>query len=95
MKLKMPIEHYAEHRVIALLGREQVDFLDRLGKDALFSTGTKLSRTKIISSVVDLLMGLHINGKGVRTEEEFEEKVKAALKENLLTKPPKGLEAKE
>ena len=33
------------HRVIASLNREQVDYLDQIGKDAQFSSGIKLSRT--------------------------------------------------
>ena len=83
------------HRVIALLNREQVDFLDKLGKDALFSTGAKLSRTKIIYAMVNALRSLGITGNGVRSKEELEQKiVKAAfdqhhfydLKEELVRK---------
>ncbi len=33
------------HRVIASLNREQVDYLDRLGKDAQCSSGVQLFRT--------------------------------------------------
>ena len=87
--------HPKTHRVIALLIREQVDYLDELGKDALFSTGAKLSRTKIIFAMVNALRTLGITGQGVRSKEELEQKiVKAAfnqshftdLKENLLQK---------
>jgi len=88
-------ERQKTHRVIALLNREQVDFLDELGKDALFSTGAKLSRTKIIYAMVNALRSLGITGEGVRTKDELEQKiVKAAfdpshftgLKESLLQK---------
>ena len=83
------------HRVIALLNREQVDYLDKLGKDALFTTGAKLSRTKIIYAMVNALRSLGITGDGVRSKEELEQKIiKAAfdqqhfqdLKEELLRK---------
>ena len=83
------------HRVIALLNREQVDFLDKLGKDALFTTGAKLSRTKIIYAMVNALRSLGITGNGVRSKEELEQKIiKAAfdqqhfldLKEELIRK---------
>jgi len=30
------------HRVITFLTRDELDFLDKIGKDALFSAGTKL-----------------------------------------------------
>jgi len=64
-----------EHRVIALLDRVQVDFLDKLSKDALFSTGTKLSRTKIISAMLDAMRELHVTASGVKTSEEFEKRI--------------------
>ncbi len=63
------------HRVIALLSREQVDFLDQVGKDALFSTGRKLSRTKIISALVELIRSLDIDGRGIRDIEDLKEKI--------------------
>ncbi len=87
--------HMITHRVIALLNREQVDFLDKLGKDALFTTGGKLSRTKIIYAMVNALRSLGITGDGIRSKEELEQKiVKAAfdqqhfldLKDELLRK---------
>lgn len=42
-------------RVVTFLNREEVDFLDKLGKDALFSTGLKLSRVKLIAWLVDFM----------------------------------------
>jgi hypothetical protein len=35
-----------KHRVITMLDRDELEFLDKLGKDALFSTGHKLPITK-------------------------------------------------
>ena len=70
-------------RVITFLDRKQVDFLDRLGKDALFSTGSKLSRTKIISAVVDVLMHMNVSGKGVHTPEELGQKINEAVKNSI------------
>ena len=70
-----------EHRVIALLDRGQVDFLDKISKDALFSTGSKLSRTKIIAAMVDVLKDLHVTGEGIKTSEELETKILHAMKE--------------
>ena len=73
------------HRVIALLNREQVDFLDEVGKDALFSTGAKLSRTKIIYAMVNALRSLGVRGQGVRSKEELEQKiVKTAFDQSHL-----------
>ena len=83
------------HRVIALLNREQVDFLDKIGKDALISTGAKLSPTKIIDAMVNALRSLGITGNAVRSKMELEQKILKAtfdqahftdLKDELLRK---------
>lgn len=67
------------HRVIASLNREQVDFLDKIGKDALFSAGVKLSRTQILAAMVNVLKRLRLTGQGVRTTEQFEQRIVEAL----------------
>jgi hypothetical protein len=72
------IEHPI-HRVIALLNRSQVDYLDKVGKDALFSTGNKLHRTQIISCLVDLIREAGINGEDVKTEEGLKQKILLVL----------------
>ena len=67
------------HRVIASLNREQIDFLDKIGKDALFSAGVKLSRTQILSAMVNVLKRLDLTGEGVKTSQEFEEQIARLL----------------
>lgn len=69
------IAHLRAHRVIASLNREQLDFLDKLGKDALFSSGVKLSRTEILSAMVNVLKRLPLTGEGVHSGQQFEEQV--------------------
>lgn len=73
------------HRVITFLNRDEVDFLDKIGKDALFSTGTKLSRSKVISAVVNVIRKLEIEGYGVKSRKELEKKILNAIK-NLQNK---------
>ena len=63
------------HRVIASLNREQLDFLDKLGKDALFSSGVKLSRTQILSAVVNVLRRCQLTGTGIHNPEQFEQRM--------------------
>lgn len=67
------------HRVIASLNREQVDFLDKIGKDALFSAGVKLSRTQILSAMVNAIKRFNLTGDGVTSPEQFEERIMHAL----------------
>ena len=67
------------HRVIASLNREQVDYLDRLGKDAQFSSGFKLSRTQILAAMVNALKRLDLTGEGITTAEQFEQRILDAM----------------
>jgi len=73
-----PSNCYA-HRVIASLNRAQVDYLDKLGKDAQFSSGVKLSRTQILAAMVNALKRLNLNGEGVTTAEQFEQRIVDAI----------------
>ena len=70
--------HHA-HRVIAALNREQVDYLDKIGKDAQFSSGIKLSRTQILAAMVNALKRLNLNGEGITKAEQFEQRIVDAM----------------
>ena len=84
-------------RVIALLTREEMEYLDKLGLDALFSTGSKLSRIDIIGALLDVAMELGISAKDIRNKKELAERILKAvqarperrryprLKKNLVT----------
>ncbi len=67
------------HRVIASLNREQVDYIDKIGKDAQFSSGTKLSRNQILAAMVNALKRLSLTGEGVTTAEQFEQRIVDAM----------------
>jgi hypothetical protein len=67
------------HRVIASLNREQVDFLDKIGKDAQFSSGLKLSRTQILAAMVNALRRLNLTGEGLSTTEQLEQRIVDAM----------------
>jgi len=53
------------HRVITMLGRQEIDFLDKIGKDALFSTGHKLSYNEILRGLIDFAMEAGISGDNI------------------------------
>lgn len=63
------------HRVVTFLNRNQVDYLDKLGKDALFSTGVKFPRTRVISALIDLLRKINLSGEGLRTDQDLEDRL--------------------
>jgi len=48
-------------RIVTYLQREQVDFIDKLGKDVLFSKGFKLSRSETLNQLVKFLQSLNLN----------------------------------
>ena len=73
------LSHARAHRVIACLNRQQVDYLDKIGKDAQFSCGLKLSRTQILAAMVNALKRLNLTGEGVTTAEQFEQRIVDAM----------------
>jgi hypothetical protein len=81
-------------RVVTFLNRDEVDFLDKLGKDALFSTGLKLSRAKLIAWLVEFMKELNISGKDIRSEQDFENKIKEVLDQSLRGSVPPAIKAK-
>lgn len=75
-------ENKIKHRVITLLDREELDFLDKLGKDALFSTGHKLSYNEILKGLIDFSREIGLSGEKVDS--------RGALKEKILEKVGPG-----
>ena len=69
-------------RVVTFLDREAVDLLDKIEKDALFSSGFHLPHTKIIKALVDVLKNSHLDGNNIKSLEEFEGRLIKQLKEN-------------
>jgi hypothetical protein len=72
-------------RVVTFLNRGEVDFLDKLGKDALFSTGIKLSRAKLICWLVDFLEKLAITGAGIKSEKDFDNRIMEVLGQSRVS----------
>lgn len=68
------------HRVITMLNRDEMEFLDKLGKDALFSTGYKLSYNDILEGLVDFAMDMGMSGEKVDSVKAFEERMLELLK---------------
>lgn len=81
--MKNITEQEKNQRVVTFLNRQEVDFLDKVGKDALFSTGFKLSRAKLIAWLVDFMKELRLNGEGLKSERDFENRVKNIMGQGL------------
>lgn len=68
------------HRVITMLDRNEMDFLDKMGKDALFSTGHKLSYSEILKGLIDFAMEAGVSGQNIHSLQEL----KNALAQRLI-----------
>lgn len=84
-KMKNLSAQEKKERVVTFLNRNEVDFLDKIGKDALFSTGIKVSRAKLIAWLIDFMQKLNINGQNLKSEEEFEDRMLNVIKQYLPT----------
>ena len=71
-------------RIVAFLTRGEIDFIDKLSKDALFSTGHRLSRTEIIRAFIDALKRKDINAEGVHSRSELEHRLLLLMKATLI-----------
>lgn len=83
-----------QQRVVTFLNRDEVDYLDKLGKDALFSSGMKLSRAKIIAWLIDFIEELQLSGKDIKSEKDLENKILEGIKRSVPTSPVRNLEPK-
>lgn len=64
-----------KYRVIALLSKEELQFLEKFSMDSLFSTGHKLSKIDIISGLVEAARQMNISGNGIKNKNELIEQI--------------------
>jgi len=74
---------HIKHRVITLLDREELDFLDKLGKDALFSTGRKLSYNEILRGLIDFSREIGLSGNEVDSRDALKKRILQQIMLNL------------
>jgi len=86
--MKTVLNPEKNQRVVTFLNRNEVDFLDKLGKDALFSSGMKLSRAKLIAWLVDFMKKLNLSGQNIKSEKDFENRILEVLGQNLKGSVP-------
>jgi len=78
------------HRVITMLDRREMEFMDKLGKDALFSTGHKLSYNEILKGLLDLVMETGVSAERVDSAAAFKEKVLRQIRATMQEQEKKG-----
>ena len=67
------------HRVVTFLTREELEFMDKLDKDAMFSTGKHVSRAQILQDLAELLSRTDMNATGLRNDAELEKRMIEAI----------------
>ena len=75
-----PAKKNTRTRIIALLNRSELEFLEKLGMDSLFSTGNKLSRVDIISGLIDAAMDLGVTGTGLKKKKDLVDRILDSVK---------------
>jgi len=66
-------------RVVVNLTREELEFVDKIGRDALFTTGKRLTNNRIIRAFINVMMTLKIRGDGLYTDEELKNRILVEL----------------
>lgn len=63
------------HRVAVFLGRQEIEALDRIALDCLFTVGKRLPKATILGSFASLLTKINMSGEWVTSPEELLERV--------------------
>jgi hypothetical protein len=66
------------HRLVALLNREEIEFINRLSVDAFFSTGHRLTKVDIVAALVDAAIQLGVSGLNVKSRQYLVKKIISA-----------------
>ena len=69
----------SKHRVVTFLTRGELEFLDKLERDMIFSTGKHLSRAQILQDAAELLSRTGMNGTGITNNEELMKRMQEAI----------------
>ena len=67
------------HRVVTFLNRREIDFLDKMEKDMMFSTGKHVSRSQILQDMAELLAKTKIDAAGVKDNLELKQRIQDAF----------------
>lgn len=67
------------HRVVTFLNRQEIDFLDKMEKDMMFSTGKHVSRSQILQDMAELLAKTKIDAAGVKDNLELKQRIQEAF----------------
>lgn len=64
-----------KRRVIALLNREEIEYIHQLSMDSLFTTGHKLTKVDIIAALIDAAIKLEVSAKAIKNKQQLTERM--------------------
>ncbi len=67
-------------RVVVNLTREDLEFIDNIGRDALFTTGKRLTNNKIIRAFINVMQEIKVKGDGLYSSEELKNRILVKLR---------------
>ena len=67
-------------RVVVNLTREELEFIDKIGRDALFTTGKRLTNNKIICAFISVMREIKIKGDGLYNSKELKNRILVKLR---------------
>jgi hypothetical protein len=67
------------HRIVTFLTRDEMDFLDKLEKDMMFSGGKSVSRSQIIEDLTGILKDTRMDASGIQGNEALKQKIMQAI----------------
>ncbi|MFC1624657.1 PilZ domain-containing protein [Candidatus Omnitrophota bacterium] len=67
-------------RVVVNLTREELEFIDNIGRDALFTTGKRLTNNKIIRAFIEVMQEVKVKGDGLYNAEELKNRILVKLR---------------
>ena len=67
-------------RVVVNLTRKDLEFIDNIGRDALFTTGKRLTNNKIIRAFIGVMQEIKVKGDGLYSDEELKNRILIKLK---------------
>ncbi len=76
-------------RVVVNLTREELEFIDNIGRDALFTTGKRLTNNKIIRAFINVMKEIKIKGDGLYSTCELKNRIliKVGVRKESRTYP--------
>lgn len=72
-------KNLSTQRVVTFLTKEELEFLDKVKRDVMFSTGKYISRSQIIEDMAGLLARTQMSAEGVKNNEELRQRMLQAM----------------